>query len=230
MAKSGKLTIVLGLALAGFNQPFVSGQDSLSAIKQEERRMERKMVGDQADFQLYLQMMKVDNYLYQYCMWNHRWPEPIDQENQVINQLVELIPNNPYKAGQIQESLGASTDPDYRYYNQPRNEDYSGKVASGFSRQDSFEPDNSYEAYGDKKIKLKFDPSLTIQEVEEWEDDPPLDWHEAPGTIIGISNGTNLVVVWGAGTNGRPIRVPGGRKIRLFITNMVMDPSGYGNN
>lgn len=201
-----------------------------SEMERQTRRMERRMVNEQADFQLYLQMMKVNNYLYQYCLWNHRWPEPIDQENQVINQLSELIPNNPYKPDQLQESAGESTDPDYRYINQPLNEDYSGRAASGFSRQSSYVPDNSYEAYGSKKIKLKFNPSLTIQQAEEWQGDPPDDWQESPGTITGISNGMNLVVVWGAGADGRPIRVPGGGKVRLFITNILMDAEGYGNN
>ena len=193
------------------------------------RKLEYEMQNQQADFQLYLQMQKVDNWLSQYCVWNHHWPEYIDEQNGCINQLAELVPNNPYLPGQLQESEGSSTDPDYRYYNQPLNQFYNGEAASGFDPQ-SFQPNNSYEAYGRKKIRLLFDPSITAEQVREWEYDPPESWNEPPGTITGISNGQNLIVVWGAGADGRPIKVPGSKKrIRMFISNIWMqgNPSNY---
>lgn len=191
-------------------------------ISQKQRKLESEMQNQQADFQLYLQMQKVDNWLTQYCVWNHHWPEYIEEANGVINQLAELVPNNPYQPGQLQESKGRSTDPDYRYNWQPLNQFYNGEAASGFE-PGNFAPVNSYEAYGRKKIKIFYNPSLTAEQVRVWEKEPPDSWREPAGTITGISNGQNLIVVWGAGANGRPIKVPGSKKkIRIFVSNIWM--------
>ena len=195
------------------------------ALDKTKRKLQFQMQNQQADFQLYLQMQKVDNWLTQWTVWNHSWPTYVMQVNEAVVQLAELVPNNPYQPGQLQESSGRSTDPNYRYLNQPLNQFYHGEAADGF-QPDSFVPNNSYEAYGAKKIRLEYNPSLTAEEVREWEYEPPDSWKQAPGTITGISNGQNLIVVWGAGADGRPIKVPGNRKrIRMFVSNILMSGS-----
>ena len=193
-----------------------------SAALKAQRKIEREMRDQQADFQLYLQMQKVSNYLSQWATWNHRMPSYVEQMNQVTNQLCELVPNNPYKAGQIQESSGRSTDPDYRYLNHPLNQFYNGEASDGFDAS-SFVPNNSYEAYGHKKVHLEFNPSLTAETVREWEQSPPLAWRGSPGDITAITNDSDLIVVWGAGVDGKPIHVPGSKKIRIFVSNLLME-------
>ena len=193
-----------------------------SAARKAQAKIEKDMRDQQADFQLYLQMQKVSNYLSQWATWNHRMPSYVEQMNQVTNQLCELVPNNPYKAGQIQESSGRSTDPDYRYLNQPLNQFYHGEASDGFDPS-SFVPNNSYEAYGHKKVHLQFNPSLTAETVREWESDPPLSWRRSPGDITAITNDSDLIVVWGAGADGKPIHVPGSKKIRIFVSNLLME-------
>lgn len=173
---------------------------------------------------MYQQMSQVVSWLNQYCVWNHRWPEPVDETNQAVNQLCELVPNNPYKwKKRVQESEGQSTDPDYLYYNQPMNQPTD--ASTGFEG-DSPDPGTSFEALGKKRIKLVLDSSLTVGQVKEWETDPPEEWREAPGTITGISNAIDLIVVWGSGADGKPLRVPGSRKTRIFISNVEISESG----
>ncbi|MBI1270078.1 hypothetical protein GC174_06580 [bacterium] len=193
-----------------------------AAQRQAQTRVEREMRTQQADFQLYLQMQKVSNYMSQWATWNHRMPSYVEQMNQVIAQLCELVPNNPYKADQIQESSGLSTDPDYRYLNQPLNQFYNGEASDGFDPS-SFVPNNSYEAYGHKKIHIEFNPSLTAETVREWEESPPLSWSNPPGDITVITNDSDLIVVWGAGIDGKPIHVPGSKRIRIFVSNLLME-------
>lgn len=211
----------------GKQSPFTDEQIKAASrvLNKAQQKIEREMQTQQADFQLYLQMQKVDNWLTQWTVWNHSWPTYVMQVNEAVIQLSELVPNNPYQPGQLQESSGRSTDPNYRYLNQPLNQFYHGEAADGF-QPDSFVPNNSYEAYGRKKIRLEYNPSLTAEEVREWEYNPPDSWKQPPGTITGISNGQNLIVVWGAGFDGRPIKVPGNRKkIRMFVSNILMSGS-----
>ncbi|MBX9696013.1 MAG: hypothetical protein K2Z81_26740 [Cyanobacteria bacterium] len=195
-------------------------------LGQTERRIENKLATAEADLTMYQQMSQVNNWLSQWCLWNNHWPEPIDQTNQAQVQLAELVPNNPYKWKQPQESRGASTDPTYQYNTQPMNT--VPDAASGFEG-DSPDPDTSWGALGPKRVQLQYDPSLTAQSVQEWETDPPDSWQAPPGTITGISNSQDLIVVWGAGADGKPIRVPGTNRTRLFISNIRMDPVGVGD-
>lgn len=193
-------------------------------VHKAERKIESTLAQSEQDLTMYQQMSQVVNWLNQYCVWNHRWPEPVDETNQAVNQLCELVPNNPYKwKSRVQESEGQSTDPDYLYYNQPMNQPTDG--STGFEG-DSPDPGTSFEALGKKRIKLVLDASLTVAEVKEWETDPPQEWREAPGTITGISNAQNLIVVWGSGADGKPLRVPGSRKTRIFISNVEISESG----
>lgn len=193
-----------------------------AAARRAQTRVEREMRTQQADFQLYLQMQKVSNYMSQWATWNHRMPSYVEQMNQVIAQLCELVPNNPYRADQIQESSGRSTDPDYRYLNQPLNEFYNGEASDGFDPS-SFVPNNSYEAYGHKKVHIEYNASLTAETVREWEESPPLSWRNPPGDITVITNDSDLIVVWGAGIDGKPIHVPGSKRIRIFVSNLLME-------
>jgi len=196
-------------------------------VRKAQRKIERDLARSEQDLTMYQQMSQVINWLNQYCVWNHHWPEPVDETNQAINQLCELVPNNPYKwKSKVQEAQGQSTDPDYLYLNQPMNQPTD--ASTGFEG-DSMDPGTSFEALGNKRIKLVFNPSLTVAEVQSWETDPPQEWEDEPGTITGISNSQNLIVVWGAGADGKPLKVPGSRKTRIFVSNVSMSETGNEN-
>ena len=197
-------------------------------VQRAARRMDQAMRNSESDVIMYQQMYQVSNWLNQYCVWNHHWPEPIDETNQAVAQLCELVPNNPYRwSKEIQVSKGQSTDPDYFYYNQPM--DVPPNEASGFEG-DSNAQGTSYEAYGAKRVKLVYNPSLNVNTVEEWRNEAPDDWQEPPGTITAISNSSDLVVVWGAGADGRPVKIPGSNRVRLVISNVQMSPTGVQND
>lgn len=195
-------------------------------LENVERRMERNLAISQSDSQLYEQMVRIAAWISQYCIWNRHWPEPGDQENDAVRQLNELCPNNPYQAGKVQQTEGFSTDPIYQYYSSPTN--VVTGASSGFDG-DSIEPTTTFGALGDKRIRMAFDPSLTAMQAKQWEEDPPDEWEAAPGTITAISNGTDLVVIWGSGYDGKPIRVPGQKRIRLFVTSVKMNMTERSN-
>ena len=196
-------------------------------IERTEKRMESKVATAEADLEMYQQMGQVNNWLAQWVTWNHHWPEPIDETNDAVRQLCELVPNNPYQWSRPQEAKGDSTDPDYFYYNQPMNQ--VPDASTGF-QGDSLDPGTSWGALGPKRVNLVYDPSLSAQNVEDWETEPPSNWRARPGTIYGISNSQNLIVVWGAGADGRPLKVPGSRKTRMFVSNILMSPTGVQND
>src|SRR5262249_19539531 len=121
---------------------------------------------------------------------------------------------------------GFSTDPIYQYYSQPQNE--VPGAASGYLG-DSLEPTTTYGALGSKRIRLVYDPSLTANDANTWKESPPDDWEAPPGSITAISNSNDLVVIWASGVDGRPLRVPGERKTRLFVSTIKMDTSDRSN-
>lgn len=200
--------------------------DADAKLQKVETRLERKLAIGQADTELYEQMVRIAGWIGQYCIWNRHWPEPGDQENDAVRQLNDLCPNNPYESGKLQSTAGFSTDPIYQYYSQPTN--VVTGASSGYEN-DSLEPTTTFGALGDKRIRLSFDPSLTATQAQEWEEDPPDEWEAPPGTITAICNGTDLVAIWAASADGKPIRVSGQNKIRLFVTSVKLNSTERSN-
>ncbi len=210
------------------------GSDNASiaakTVEKNIQKAERKMENLQYDFMLFQQMQQVANYMSQYCIQNKRWPEPGDQNDYVVKQLNELVPNNPYKPNELQESNMFSTDSEY-HYEDPTKDDFIPGTAEGggAATPDNVMPDTQIGTSADLRIKLQFNPSLTGQTVKDWQAEAPLEWQAAPGTIIAISNSQDLFVIWGAGANGKPIKSPNGTT-RLYIGNVNMytdDMSNY---
>jgi len=217
-----------------FSSDFTLGSGSSSSLstnddqklEKVEHRIEKKLATAQADSELYEQMVRIAAWVSQYCIWNRHWPDPGDQENDSVRQLNELCPNNPYQPGKLQQAEGFSTDPIYQYYSGSTN--VVNGASSGFEG-DSIEPTTTYGALGDKRIRLAFDPSLTAEQAREWEDDPPDEWEAPPGTITAVCNGTDLVVIWGAGIDKHPIRISGSKKIRLFVASVKLNATERSN-
>lgn len=191
-------------------------------VANSEARIERKMALAEADVELYEQMVRIAGWLTQYSVWNRHWPDPGDQENDAIRQLNDLCPNNPYKSAKLQEAEGFSTDPIYNYYSPTVNQ--IPDAASGYEG-DSVEPTTTAGALGPKRIRLVLDPSLTGTQADIWKESPPADWIATPGTITAICNNTDLILLWGAGINGKPLKVPGQNRARLFVSTVKMETS-----
>lgn len=195
-------------------------------LEEVEKKMEKRLAVAQADSELYEQMVRIASWISQYCIWNRHWPDPGDQENDAVRQLNDLCPNNPYERSKLQQTEGFSTDPIYQYYSAPTN--VVTGASSGFEN-DSVEPTTTYGALGDKRIRMQFDPSLTAIQAKEWEEDPPDEWEAPPGTITAICNGTDLVAIWAASADGKPIRVPGQKKARIFVASVKLNSTERSN-
>ncbi|MDX2107193.1 MAG: hypothetical protein SFY67_12400 [Candidatus Melainabacteria bacterium] len=199
------------------------------AVQKTVEQAEKKMASQQYDFMLYQQMQQVANYMSQYCIQNKRWPEPGDQTQYVVKQLNELVPNNPYKPNDLQESQFFSTDSSY-HYDDPTKDDFIPGAQSGAAGSaDNVMPDTQLGTSTDLRVQLQFNPSLSAQMVKDWQTEAPLEWQAAPGSITAISNSQDLFVIWGSGANGKPIKSPNGTT-RLYIGNVNMyadDMSDY---
>lgn len=235
--ESMRLNIFLTLALVicAQGKAFADDSDSASeaaaekAVQKTVQQAEKKLASQQYDFMLYQQMQQVANYMSQYCIQNKRWPEPGDQTDYVVKQLNELVPNNPYTPNQLQESQFFSTDSTYHYDDPTKDDFIPGSQTGAAGSPDNVMPDTQLGTSTDLRIKVQFNPSLSAQMVKNWQTEAPLEWQATPGTITAISNSQDLFVVWGAGSNGKPIKSPNGTT-RLYVGNVNMyndDMSNY---
>jgi hypothetical protein len=169
----------------------------------------KQMVLEQEDGTMFSDMRKVSNWINQYCIWNHRFPEQGDEMREAKAQLNQLIPNNPYINNKLYLSQGLDADPVYA------DPSIEPTYSSDYQKVPVYAP--SDQAANFKRVKLVMDPSLTEIEIQEWERNPPDEWSADPGTVTVISNQQNLYVVWGAGYNGKPLRNPLSRVTDLII-------------
>ncbi|MBC7998707.1 MAG: hypothetical protein IAF58_12235 [Leptolyngbya sp.] len=182
-----------------------------------------------ADSELFEQMERVSHWFDQYCVWNKKFPDPGDEMNWARAQMNQLVPNNPYAGDKLQLMAGLDADPQYSdVANSPNSygssPDYQGAAAlqTPTSANSQIEDASSGSIDSDtdanlNRIWLTVDPSLNENMAAEYLTDPPLDWVGRPGSINVISNNQNLILIWGAGANGRPIRFPGSSKTRLIL-------------
>lgn len=182
-----------------------------------------------ADSELFEQMERVSHWFDQYCVWNKKFPDPGDEMNWARAQMNQLVPNNPYAGDKLQLMAGLDADPQYSdVANSPNSygtsPDYQGAAAiqTPTSANSQIEDASSGSIDSDtdanlNRIWLTVDPSLNENMAAEYLTDPPLDWVGRPGSINVISNNQNLILIWGAGANGRPIKYPGSSKTRLIL-------------
>lgn len=170
----------------------------------ERRNVDRYVGQEEANVLLAREMDKVAGWLDQYCVWNHHFPEEGDEFEDAKRQLNMLIPNNPYKFGATELPQGRDLDPTY---------DTLENIPSPFTFATG-----SFAADGDR-IKLEIDPGLNLAAIPELKKNPPMEWNAPPGTVTCVSNNNDVFIVWAAGLDGRPIREPYSRQIRLVQGN-----------
>jgi hypothetical protein len=188
--------LLIGTAYGALNN-FAFADDSVDS----------QIIHDERNEFMYRDMQRVGDWLGQYCMQNHRFPEIGDETSDALSQLNQLVYNNPYRnhaSGTQGVSIG-SADPLYS------NPDVIPAL-----------PDDTETMPHSNRIALVYDPSLTDAEVNDWIADPPIEWRARPGQITAISNQTNLFVIWGAGADGKPICDFGSNNTRLVVGHYIM--------
>lgn len=198
---SALLLVAVGLSVSAQDD----SESPMNKLTPKERRNVDRAVGqEEANVLLAREMDKVAGWLDQYCVWNHHFPEEGDEFEDAKRQLNMLIPNNPYKYGATELPQGRDLDPTY---------DTLENIPSPFTFAAG-----SFAADGDR-IKLEIDPGLNLAAIPEWKKNPPMEWSAPPGTVTCISNNNDVFIVWAAGMDGRPIREPYSRQIRLVQGN-----------
>ncbi len=154
------------------------------------------------DGQLFDQMRQVASWVDNWVVMNHRFPEIGDETTYALQQLNELVPNNPYRAGSAYMVAGESVDNAYL-------------VQEG----EPIPPPMTGSKEDDDRVVFVRDYGLTVPEVNQYSADPPVDWRAKPGTITVITNDQYLFVVWGAGYDGKPLRDFGSKRVRFAVGN-----------
>jgi hypothetical protein len=154
------------------------------------------------DGQMFDQMRQVANWVDNWVVWNHRFPEIGDETTYALQQLNELIPNNPYIAGSAYMVSGETVDNAYLVQ---EGEPQTPPMAD--SKIDS------------DRIVFVRDFGLTVPEIDQYSVDPPVDWRAKPGTVTVITNDQYLFIIWGAGADGKPLRDFGSKRVRFAVGN-----------
>jgi hypothetical protein len=170
----------------------------------------QKMALEQEDYRMFDDMRRVSNWMNQYCIWNHRFPEQGDEFRAAKAQMNQLAPNNPYVNNRLILSRGLDADPEYA-----GNAESAPSYTSDYQKAPVYVPDD--QAANLHRVKLEINNSLTEIEIQQWQTEPPDEWNETPGTITILSNQQNLYCVWGAGADGKPLRDPLSGQVQLII-------------
>ncbi|HEY9676473.1 MAG TPA: hypothetical protein V6C76_00625 [Drouetiella sp.] len=162
----------------------------------------RQMEHSQQDNRLFNQMTKVSDWFAQYCTWNHRFPEGWEQVNFAKQQLNQLVPNIPYDSGDLQLSQGLDAEADF----------------ANPTKTSMDAPQPIQVAASMDRIQINpADLSMTGNDILQYRTQPPLEWNAPPGTITAISNQSTTFLIWGAGSDGLPIRDPDTGRVRLIV-------------
>lgn len=218
-------TYVLGSCLPASAQ---NGGRSPAPDERQAARQAAIQARQFADAELYEQMERVSRWMDQYATWNQKFPDAGDETNWARQQMNELVPNNPYAGAKLQLMAGLDANPEYAdptnspgSYDTPPQMQGAALQESTSANQVNENPDggavDTDTAADLNRVWLTYDPSLNENMAQEYLTDPPDDWSGNPGSINVVSNNQNLIVIWGAGANGKPIKFPGSNKTRLII-------------
>jgi hypothetical protein len=183
----------------------------LAAMQKEQAELSHSMY----DNMLFNQMQKVAEWLDNYVVWNHRFPEQVnggqDARNQTfgegdeltwaLRQMSLLIPNNPYKNGSVYNEGGWSINP---------------QEQSNYGMPQTNEPTNS--RLDMNRIQVIYVNTLKVADSNYYAQNPPPEWVAAPGTITIVTDRLYFFFVWGAGANGKPIRDPANGNVRMVLS------------
>jgi hypothetical protein len=171
--------------------------------------IDTKIANSQIDDEMRRQMRAVARWLYNYNLRNgSRFPGPagnMDIMYAAQTQLTELVPNNPYAYGDTQAMN----------WGIPAVYNANGSPATGSPVwDDQYQAGLVANQVG--RVQLQFDYGLNPNQANEYANHPPDTWTAKPGVITAIGNNQGFFIVWGADTNGNPIRNPINGKIYVI--------------
>lgn len=164
-------------------------------------KMQAKMDQGFQDNEMRNQMKSEFNWMNNYLIRNgSRFPGVL--QNDILwaakIQMTELVPNNPYNWGAVEQSgemgMPAYTNPDGTWQ--------TGSPVWQNYWQEHLVSDQM------NRINLVYDPSITPNRIDDWAQNPPSDWVGPPGQITCIGNNQGFFIVWGAGRDGKPVKNP----------------------
>lgn len=166
----------------------------------------------EADAMMTKQIREVSSWMENYCASNVAFPDMGDEQNWVRAQLTELVPFNPYDPNSMDQAESGVPIAAPLTGSSP-----GGEVLS------YDEQANELIAQQDNRIQIQIDSGMTLEQVRQYQFNPPDDWQTAAGsiTIISTNQGrnqnspTDFFVVWGAGADGRPVRDPFTKRVVL---------------
>jgi len=112
-------------------------------------------------------------------------------------ELSAVLPSNPYTS--YTNSNDSAPDASKNSI------DTNGDFLDGYM-QESAKP----------RAQIVFDPSLQVSIVDKLSMEPDATWTAKPGTVVAVTNGYDLCLVWGAGVDEKPVRDASG-KVRLTV-------------
>lgn len=75
---------------------------------------------------------------------------------------------------------------------------------------------DEYSQVVNTRAQVIYDPSISETVVDRLSLQPSETWKAKPGTVVAVTNGYDLCLVWGAGIDERPVRDASGR-VRLTV-------------
>lgn len=139
-----------------------------------------------ADQQLVDDIETVAETLREFAQSQGHFPDTGDDIAGMALELSAVLPKNPYRATEAPKA--------------PANVDLL----------------DSYEQPEASRAQIVFDPSLNESIVDKLSMHPYSTWTAKPGTVVAVTNGYDLCLVWGAGMDEQPMRGDGGR-VRLAV-------------
>lgn len=184
-----------------------------TSVNRQPRVRRESPVLQEADAMMTKQVREVASWMQNYCSSNVFFPRVGDEQNWVRAQLTELVPYNPYDPNSLNQAESGV----------PIAAPLTGSGPGGEILSYD-EQANEMIAQQDNRIQIQVDYSMTLEQVRQYETNPPDDWQADAGTITIVSTNqgmnqnspTDFFIVWGAGANGRPIRDPFTKRV-LFV-------------
>jgi hypothetical protein len=145
-----------------------------------------------ADQQLYTDLEKLGKWLLQYNDNNGSLPGPDNNVRAIERYLDGMLAKNPYRAEPLDPAKEA-------------------ELQRKLQDEQKEEPEEA------PRVRLIFDYGLSPAGINTLMDNPPSEWSATPGSAVIICNAQKLALLWGAGSDQRPLRNHVNGKMRAVI-------------
>lgn len=175
------IVVVLSVAMAALLPPVTArgiSANSHNKAMQEKLQIARMMLENnvKAENKLFEEMQAVARYLEKYVHRTKRLPQE-ESEIEAFRQAAStLVPEDPYDSGKPQV------------------------------KQNIFGAYETEAPEAKSRIDFRLDYDLSDESVSAMTEQLPDSWKAEPGQICLVTNGLRWAVIWGAGSNHRPIR------------------------